>query len=121
MGNEPRPAEGDGLFRVRNGLVPFQVVVRRVVDAAALLKPAEALLFHLDVEVDLVVKRALLLIELRKAKCVSRDSEPLEIESLNRREVVDVPGWQIARDEVLRENVVRAGLVFLCGPCDANW
>src|SRR3989441_2148599 len=120
MGNEPRSVEGDGLLRVRHGLVTLQVVVRPVVDAADLLEPAEALLFHLDVEVDLVVKRALLLIELRKAKCVSRDPEPLEIESLNRREVVDVPGWQIARDEILRENLVCAELVFLRGPGDAN-
>src|SRR2546427_51367 len=92
MGNEPRSVEGDGLLRVRHGLVTLQVVVRPVVDAADLLEPAEALLFHLDVEVDLVVKRALLLIELGKAKCVSRDPEPLEIESLNRREVGDGPG-----------------------------
>src|SRR5207245_9395735 len=109
-----------GWLRLRHCLSPRQIVVRPVVDAADFLEPAEALLFHLDVEVDPVVKRALLLIELRKAKCIPRDLEPLEIESLHRREVVDVPGWQIARDEILRENLVCAGLVFLRGPGDAN-
>src|SRR5437867_2459356 len=53
MGNEPRSVEGDGLLRVRHGLVTLQVVVRPVVDAADLLESAEALLFHLDVEEDL--------------------------------------------------------------------
>src|SRR2546425_429056 len=120
MGNEPRSVDGDGLLRVRHGLVTLQVVVRPVVDAADLLESAEALLFHMNVEVELVVKRALLLIELRKAECVSRDPQPLKIESLHRREVVDVPAWQIARDEVLRENVVCTGLVFLRGPGDPN-
>src|SRR2546425_8933916 len=120
MGNEPRSVEGDGLLRVRHGLVTLQVVVRPVVDAADLLESAEALLFHLDVEVDLVVKRALLPIQLRKAECVSRNAQPLKIESLNRREVVDVPDWQITSDEVLRDNVVCAGLIFLRGPGDAN-
>src|SRR5712691_1516036 len=120
MRDEFRSFEGDGLLRVRHRLVTFQVVVRPVMDAADLFESAEALLTHLDVKVDLVVKRALLLIELRKAKCVPRDPEPIEIESLDRREVVDVPGWQISRDEILRENVVGAGLVFLCGPGDAN-
>src|SRR5256884_3483243 len=120
MGNEPRSVEGDGLLRVRHGLVTLQVVVRPVVDAADLLESAEALLFHLDVEVDLVVKRALLPIQLRKAECVSRNAQPLKIESLNRREVEDVPDWQITSDEVLRENVVCAGLIFLRGPGDPN-
>src|SRR5947199_9106995 len=120
MGNEPRSVEGDGLLRVRHGLVTLQVVVRPVVDAADLLESAEALLFHLDVEVNLVVKRALLPIQLRKAECVSRNAQPLKIESLNRREVVDVPDWQITSDEVLRENVVCSGLIFLRGPGDAN-
>src|SRR5256886_9874204 len=120
MRDEFRSFEGDGLLRVRHRLVTFQVVIRPVVDAADLLESAEALLSHLDVEVDLVVKRAFFLIELRKAKCVARDPEPIEIEPLNRREVIDVPGWQIACDEVLRENVVGARLVFLGCPCDAD-
>src|SRR5213594_4079449 len=53
MRDEFRSFEGDGLLRVRHRLVTFQVVIRPVVDAADLLESAEALLSHLDVEVDL--------------------------------------------------------------------
>src|SRR5436309_14278222 len=66
MGNEPRSVEGDGMLRVAHGLVTLQLVVRLVVDAADLLESAEALLSHLDVEVNLVLQRELVPIQRRQ-------------------------------------------------------
>src|SRR5437773_1248400 len=120
MRDELRAAKGHGLLRMGHGLVPSQVVVRPIMDAADFFEAAEAFLFHLDVEVDLVVERALCLIELGEAERISRDPEPVEVVKLDRREVIDVPRGQIAGDEVSRGDIVRAGLVLLRRPGDAD-
>src|SRR3989442_3917806 len=104
MGDELRSAERDGLFQVGHRLVAFEVVVRPIVDPSDLFETAQAFLLHLNVEVDLVVERALLFIELCESERVARDSESLQVEPLDRGEVIDIPRREIAGDEIDRKS-----------------
>src|SRR5881296_4684314 len=98
----------------------FEVVVRPIVDPSDLFETAQTFLLHLDVEVDLVVERALLFVELRESERVAWDSESLQVEPLHRGEVIDIPGREIAGDQIFRGNVMGAWLVFLRRPRNAN-
>src|SRR5205823_13869751 len=82
------------LLRVRPGLVSFQVVVRSIMDAADFLESPEALLAHLDVEVDQVVEGTFLLVQFGQPERVPRDAEGIEVEPLDLHEVPHVPGRQ---------------------------
>ena len=102
------------------GLVSLQIVVRSVVDSADLLESAQALLPNLDIEVDLVVERTFLLVELREAERIPRDPQEIQIEALDLHEVIDVPGRESVAHEVLGGCVVGRGGVFLGGPGHAD-
>ena len=102
------------------GLVSLQIVVRSVVDSADLLESAQALLPNLDIEVDLVVERTFLLVELREAERIPRDPQEIQIEALDLHEVIDVPRRQSVADEVLGGCVMGRGGVFLGGPGHAD-
>src|SRR5438128_795639 len=95
MGDELRSAERDGLFQVGHRLVAFEVVVRPIVDPSNLFETAQAFLLHLNVEVDLVVERALLFIELCESERVARDLQSVQVEPLDRGEVIDIPRRKI--------------------------
>src|SRR5207247_9567028 len=74
----------------------------------------------LDVEMDLVVEGSFLFIELCEPERVPRDPESREVESLDGKQMVDVPGQQAALDEGFSGDFVRGRLVLLRGPGDAD-
>src|SRR2546429_5102200 len=120
MGYELRRAERHGLRGMGPGLMALQIVVRSVVDSADLLESAQALLPNLDIEVDLVVERTFLLVELREAERIPRDPQEIQIEALDLHEVIDVPRRQSVAHEVLGGCVMGRGGGFLGGPGHAD-
>src|SRR5205823_13852687 len=120
MRDELRRPEGHGLLCMGPGLVSLEIVVRSVVDSADLLESSQALLPNLDIEMDLVVERTFLLVELREAERVPRDPQEIQIEALDLHEVIDVPRRQSVAHEVLGGCVVSRGGVFLGGPVHAE-
>ena len=98
----------------------LQVVVRAIVDTADFFESAQTLLLHLYVEVDLVVERAFLLVELGESKRVTGDAECVQVEPLHLDEVVHIPRGQTAAHSVLRRDVIGGRFVLLVGPGDSK-
>src|SRR5947207_4718542 len=89
-------------------------------DAADLLESPEALLTHLDVEVNLVVECAFLVVQFGQPEGVPRNAEGVEVEPLDLHEVPHVPGGQPSSDEVLRGDLEGPRAVLLRRPRDAD-